>query len=239
MVWFVALVLLVAADPAKVGPVFLHLIREGLLRATEFSCDGSVGDAFRMILPELDNSIRFRIKFTETSEELLKQHAVCDDLVHRLAGIQDIIAEGAAAVRERLIQRSGISGSVVFTVEADTVTHPYEAIRAHAASVILLLMADTVSFFIEGVVLRLGDRNLFTGAANVDEIGLLFTLVVILFHNETSKFRVVPEPEVSRKKSVKGRPEREINPFQLPITLVDGVYLLVTAMAVRATLHAG
>lgn len=40
------------------------------------------------------------------------------------------------------------------------------------------------------------------------------------------------------KKSVKGRPERE-KPFQLPITLVDWVYLLVTVMAVRATLHAG
>ena len=41
------------------------------------------------------------------------------------------------------------------------------------------------------------------------------------------------------KKSMKGRPEREINPFQLPITLVDWVYLLVTATVVRATLHAG
>ena len=104
---------------------------------------------------------------------------------------------------------------------------------------ILLFVANTVSFLIEGVVLFLGDRHLLVGAVNVDEIGLLFTLVVILFHNETSKFRVVPEPEVSQKKSVEGRPEREINPFQLPITLVDWVYLLVTAMAVRATLHAG
>lgn len=109
----------------------------------------------------------------------------------------------------------------------------------HAATVVLFLVADAGRLSIEGVVLRLGDRNLLTGAADVDEIGLLFTLVVILFHNETSKFRVVPEPEVSQKKSVEGRPEREINPFQLPITLVDWVYLLVTAMAVRATLHAG
>ena len=58
---------------------------------------------------------------------------------------------------------------------------------------ILLLVADAVSFLIEGVVLCLGDRYLFSGAANVDEIGLL---IVIVLHNKTSDFRVVPEPEV-------------------------------------------
>ena len=62
---------------------------------------------------------------------------------------------------------------------------------------ILFLVADTVSFFIESVVLRLADRHLLAGAANVDKIGLLFTFVFIIFHVETSKFRVVPEPEAS------------------------------------------
>jgi hypothetical protein len=39
---------------------------------------------------------------------------------------------------------------------------------------ILLLVADTVGFLIEGVVLSLGDRHLLAGATNVDEIGLFF-----------------------------------------------------------------
>ena len=47
--------LLVAGDPAKVGAILLHLIREGLLRAAELSGNSAVGDAFRVILPELDD----------------------------------------------------------------------------------------------------------------------------------------------------------------------------------------
>ena len=43
-------------------------------------------------------------------------------------------------------------------------------------------------------MLRLGDRHLFAGTANVDEIGLL---IVVVLHEKTSDFRVVPEPEVS------------------------------------------
>lgn len=53
-------------------------------------------------------------------------------------------------------------------------TRQYITVGTHAAPVILLLVADAVSFLIEGVVLRLGDRYLFAGAANVDEIGLFF-----------------------------------------------------------------
>jgi len=83
--------------------------------------------------------------------------------------------------------------------------------------VILLFVANTVGFLIEGIVLLFGDQNLLASAANVDEIGLL---IVVVLNNKTSVFRVVPEPEVSRKKSVEGRPEREMNPFQLPTTLV-------------------
>ena len=86
---------------------------------------------------------------------------------------------------------------MVLAADAVAVALPYITVWTHAAPVILLLVADAVGFLIEGVVLRLGDRHLRAGAANVDEIGLLFTLVVILFHNETSKFRVIPEPEAS------------------------------------------
>lgn len=237
--WFVVWVLLVAGDPAKVSTVLLHLISEGLLRATELSGDGAVGDALRMILPKLNDSVGLRVKLAQAGKELLQQHAVCNHLIHRLTGVRDIVANGTVAVRERLIQRRNIACSVIFAADAVAVALPYITVGTHAATVVLFLVADAGRLSIEGVVLRLGDRNLLTGATDVDEIGLLFTLVVILFHNETSKFRVVPEPEVSQKKSVEGRPEREINPFQLPITLVDWVYLLVTAMAVRATLHAG
>jgi hypothetical protein len=66
--WFVVWVLLVAGDPAQVGAVLLHLIREGLLRATEFSCDGTVGDALRVILPKLDDGIGLRIKLTQSAK---------------------------------------------------------------------------------------------------------------------------------------------------------------------------
>jgi hypothetical protein len=53
---------------AKVGTVFLHLIREGLLRATELSGDSTVGDAFRVILPKLDNGIGLRVEFTQRAK---------------------------------------------------------------------------------------------------------------------------------------------------------------------------
>lgn len=43
------------------------------------------------------------------------------------------------------------------------------------------------------------------------EISLLISIVL---HDKTSDFRVVPESEVSWKKSVEGRLEREINSFQ-------------------------
>lgn len=135
-----------------------------------------------MILPKLDDGIGFRIEFTQSGKELLQQHAVGDDFLHRLAAVRNIVAEGTVAVRERLIQRSGISGSVVFAVEADTVTLPYEAVRAHTPAVILLLVADAVGFLIESVVLLLGDRHFFTGGADVNEIGLL---IVVVLHNES------------------------------------------------------
>ena len=122
---------------------------------------------------------------------------VGDDFLHRLTAVRNIVAKGAIAIRERLIQRSDVTCCMVFAADAVTVALPDETVRAHAPAVILLLVADAVGFLIEGVVLRLGDRHLRAGAANVDEIGLLFTLVVILFHNETSKFRVIPEPEAS------------------------------------------
>lgn len=53
--WFAVLILLFAGNPAQVGAILLHLIREGLLRATEFSCNSTVGDALRVILPKLDD----------------------------------------------------------------------------------------------------------------------------------------------------------------------------------------
>ena len=47
---------------------------------------------------------------------------------------------------------------------------------------ILLFVANTVGFFIEGVVLFLSDRYLLAGAANVDKVSLL---IVIVLHNES------------------------------------------------------
>ncbi len=71
---------------------------------------------------------------------------------------------------------------MVFAADAVTVALPDEAVRTHAPAVILLFVADTVGFLIERVVLRLGDRHLLAGTANVNEIGLL---IVIVLHNES------------------------------------------------------
>ena len=71
---------------------------------------------------------------------------------------------------------------MVFAADAVTVAFPDEAIRAHAPAVILLFVANTVSFLIERVVLFLGDRYLLACASNVDEIGLL---IVVVLHNES------------------------------------------------------
>lgn len=89
------LVLLIAGNPAQVGAILLHLIREGLLRATEFSCNSTVGDALRVILPKLDDGIGFRVKLTQSGKELLQQHAVGDDFFHRLTAVGNIVTEGA------------------------------------------------------------------------------------------------------------------------------------------------
>ena len=64
MVW----VLLVDGDPAKVGTVLLHLISEGLLRATELSGDGTVGDALWVILPKLNDGVGLRIKLAQAGK---------------------------------------------------------------------------------------------------------------------------------------------------------------------------
>lgn len=66
---------------------------------------------------------------------------------------------------------------------------------------VLFLVTDAGCFSIEGIVLLFGDRNLLAGAADVDEVGLCFTIVFFVFHGETSEFRVVPEPEVSLKRA--------------------------------------
>lgn len=47
---------------------------------------------------------------------------------------------------------------------------------------VLLLVANAVGFLIEGVVLFLGDRDLFAGAANVNKVSLLIGIVL---HNES------------------------------------------------------
>jgi len=154
--WFVVFVLLIAADPTKIGAVLLHLVSKGLLRTTELSCNGTVGDTLRVILPKLDDGIGLRVEFTQTCKELLQQHTVGYDFIHRFAVVRDIIAECAVAVRERLIQRCGVTCRVVFTADAIAVALPYKAVRTHAPAVILLLVANTVSFLIEGVVLCLG-----------------------------------------------------------------------------------
>ena len=175
-------VLLVVCDPAKVSTILLHLIREGLLRATELSGDCPVGDSLRVILPKLNDCISLRVELTQSGKELLQQHTVGDDFIHRLAVVRDIVTEGTVAIRARLIQRSGIACRVIFAADTVTVAFPDEAVRAHTPAVILLLVVDAVSFLIEGVVLFPGDRHPLASAANVDEIVLL---IVVVLHNKS------------------------------------------------------
>lgn len=192
--WFVVFVLLVAGDPAQVSAVFFHLIRESLLRATELSGDGAVGDTLRMILPKLNDGIGLRAELTQSCKELLQQHTVGDDLIHRLTAIRDIVAEGTVAIRERLVQRSDVTCPVIFVADTVADVFPNEAVRAHTPAVLLLLVLDAVGFLIKGILLLLGDRYLLPSAANVDKVSFL---IFIVLHDKTSDFRVVPEPEAS------------------------------------------
>ena len=160
-----------------------------------------------LLLPEAENLIgngvvvllvvclldKLFLQFFQPSLDAVRREGVSADFVNWLAAVRNIIAEGTVAVREWLIQRCCVTSSVVFTSDAVAVALPYKTVRAHAPAVILLLVADAVSFLIEGVVLYLRDRYLLTGTANVDEIGLL---IDIDLNNKTSDFRVVPEPEV-------------------------------------------
>ena len=122
------LVLLITGNPAQVGAILLHLIREGLLRATEFSCNGTVGDTLRVILPKLDDGIGFRVKLTQSGKELLQQHAVGDDFFHRLTAIGNIITEGAIAIRERLNKRSYVTCRMIFADDTVDVAFLDEAV---------------------------------------------------------------------------------------------------------------
>ena len=164
------LVLLIASNPAKVGAILLHLIREGLLRTTKFSCNGAVGNTLRVILPKLDDGIGIRVEFTQSCKELLQKHTVGDDFINRFAFVRNVITDCAVAIRERLIQRSDIACRVIFTADTVTVAFPDEAVRTPASPVILLFVTNTVGFLIESVVLSLGDRHLLAGATNVNEI---------------------------------------------------------------------
>jgi len=67
---------------------------------------------------------------------------------------------------------------VVFASDAVAVALLYKAVRAHTPAMILFLVADTVGFLIESVVLCLADRHLLAGTADVDEIGLLIVFVL-------------------------------------------------------------
>jgi hypothetical protein len=127
-----------------------------------------------VILPKLDNGIRFGIKFTETSEELLKKLTVSNHIFHRRTLVRDVIVHAAVAVRVRHIQRKGVTRRVILAADAIAVTLPDEAVRAHASAVVLFLVTDAGRFSIEGIVLLLCDRNLLTGATDVDEILLYF-----------------------------------------------------------------
>lgn len=71
---------------------------------------------------------------------------------------------------------------MIFAADAVIVALPDEAVRAHAPAVILLFVANTFGFLIEGVVLFLGYRHLLAVAANVDEVSLL---IFIVLHNES------------------------------------------------------
>ena len=123
-----------------------------------------------------------RVTLTQSGTDLLQQHAVGDDFVQRLTAVGNIVTEGAVAIREWLIQRSNVTCCVVFAADTVTVALPDEAVGTHAPAVILFLVANTVGFLIERVVLFLGDRYFLASAANVDKIGLL---IVIVLHNES------------------------------------------------------
>lgn len=138
--------------------------------------------ALRMIIPKLNDGVGFRVELTQSGKELLQQHAVCDNILHRLAAVGNIVTEGAVAVRERLIQRGDVACRMILAADTIPSTLPDEAVRAHTPAVVLLLVTDAGRFSIEGIVLLLCDRNLLTGVADVDEIGFL---IVAVLHNES------------------------------------------------------
>lgn len=101
---------------------------------------------------------------------------------------------------------------MVFTTDAITVTFPDEAVRTHAPAVILLFVANTVGFLIEGVVLFLGDRHLLACASNVDEIGLL---IVVVLHNESPPLAFA---EMESSRHAKPDHRREVIPKDYSIS---------------------
>ena len=160
---------LVASDAPELRPVLLHLVGEGALGPTERLGNGAVGD-FVVVHPHSDDGVRIGVKLPQTGEETVEQVAVGDDALDGRGLIRNHVQQGTLAVlADGNVQRSHVAGTTVLTDEAVSVTDPDFTLRADALPVGLRLHADAGSLVVVDVADFLGDRNLLSSGANVDE----------------------------------------------------------------------
>jgi hypothetical protein len=135
---------------------------------------------------------------------VLQQVAVSVDIFNRRSAVWDVVAEGAVAVRERLVKGCGV-GRVIFTEIALAIAFPKIAARAHAPTVILLALLRCPDVRVEGTILLLGDGYEVNLGRILRVTKWKVTLVVIdflrFFHLKPPVFEWFPNRRLHEKRA--------------------------------------
>ena len=177
-----------SSNAPELGAVPPHLVSEGALRSTEGFGDGAVGD-LPIFLPHADDGVGLRVKLAQTGEEASEQVAVCHDALNGRSLVGNHVQQSVLAVLpDGNVQRSLVSGALMLTGQAVSVTGPDILLRADAASVGLCLHTDAGRLAVVGIADFLADRNLGLGLAVVDK----WLVVFGFFHQIFLRF-IVPK----------------------------------------------
>nr|DAT74197.1 MAG TPA: hypothetical protein [Caudoviricetes sp.] len=177
--WPERLCILLVLFLMKFRVITLHLVCKCALRTTEGFRDLAVRD-FRIVEAHLNDAICIRIKLSETCDETLQQVTVSNNIFYRRSAVRNVIAEGTVAIRERLIKRSGV-WCVILAQITLSVAFPEIAMRAHAATMILLALLCCPDIRVESTVLFLCDRGECDLKGILRVTKWIETLIIIVF----------------------------------------------------------
>ena len=152
---------------------FFEAIGEGLTAHTDFGSNGLVGVPQLTELTDLDG---LGHQLIDPVEDLVELHLVGNDVLYQGCGVFQVIDPGlltAIFVGDGVVEGEVVSGTNKGTGGAVHVAVENFALGAHAATVVLLLLAVGVDVAVEAVELLLGDGDALLGGAEIDVV-LLF-----------------------------------------------------------------